>query len=248
MEEELKLKAVTKEEKDNKVIREQNFIPAVLYGKGVKNQNLQVEKIALEKIYKKAKESTLIDLVINDKESVKVLIQDIQKEEVSDEVLHVDFYQVKMDEKITTEINLVFVGTSSAVKELSGTLVKNKDVIEVKCFPNDLIKELEVDISSLKTFDDLIYAKDLKIPEKLELTTDQEIMIAQVAAPRTDEEMKALEEDVKEDVEEVEGVEGKDDEAEEGEEGEEKKEGDSEDKKEEKPEEKKEESKDKKDK
>lgn len=207
--EELKLKASVREEtrKQNNKLRDNDLIPAVIYGRGITNKQLKVDRNQFLKIYDEAKESALIDLAINNSEPVKVLIQDVQWEEVTDKLMHVDFYQVKMDEKISAEINLVFVGVSQPVKELGGTLVKNKDRVEVKCFPNDLIKQIEVDISSLQTFDDLIHAKDLNIPEKLELLLDPKEVIAQVIPPRTEEELKALEEEVKEDVDQVETVE-----------------------------------------
>ena len=207
--EELSLKASVREEagKQNSKLRNNDLIPAVIYGRGIANKQLKVDHNQFLKIYNEAKESSLIDLSIDDAKAVKVLIQDVQRDEVTDKLIHIDFYQVKMDEKINAEINLKFVGVSQAVKELSGTLVKNKDRVEIKCFPNDLVKQIEVDISSLQTFDDFIHAKDLNIPEKLELLIDPKEVIAKVIPPRSEEELKALEEDVKEDVDQVEALE-----------------------------------------
>ena len=227
MEEKLQLKAITREEKakKNDHLRSLGMIPAVLYGHGIKNRNLKIVRNDFEKIYKTARESSLVDLIIDGQAPIKVLIHDFQKEEISDQILHVDFYQVRMDEKITTEINLIYFGEAAAVKELGGVLVKNSDTIKVKCYPKDLIKEYRVDIAPLKTFSDYIYAKDIKLPSGLELLTEKDTILTQVMPPRSEEELKSLETEVKEDVEKVEAVEKKAEEAEaeEGEAKEEKK-------------------------
>ena len=94
---------------------------------------------------------------------------------------HIDFYQVRMDEEIEAEVELVFKGESAAVKELGGVLVKNMDAIEVKCFPGDLPSEIEVDITPIKTFDDYIYVKDLPVSEKVEVLVDPETVVAMVS-------------------------------------------------------------------
>lgn len=207
----MQLKALTRSEqaKKNKKIRSQDEIPAVMYGAGLKNKNLKVLKKDFEKLYQIAGESSLFDLIIDNQPPVKVLIQDIQKDNISDKVLHIDFYQVDMNKKLTTEIKLLFSGIAPAVKELNGVLMKNHDTIKVKCLPKDLVKELNIDVSSLKTFSDYIYAKDLKLSSGLELLTEANAIIAQVTPPRSDEELKSLESEVKEEVDKVSAVEKK---------------------------------------
>jgi large subunit ribosomal protein L25 len=99
-----------------------------------------------------------------------------------------------MDEKIKTEIPLSFTGESEAVEQLEGSLVTNKDAIEVECLPTDLVSEIEVNISSLKTFEDTIKISDLKIPANIEILHDQDEIIALVEEPRSEEELAELEE------------------------------------------------------
>lgn len=211
MEEKLQLKAQTRveEAKKNNKIRKSGEIPAILYGHGIKNTKVKISQIDFIKIYKIAKESSLIDLIIDDQKPVKVIIQDVQYEEISDKILHVDFYQVNMDEKITAEINLIFEGIAPAIKELGGILVKNHNTIKIKCLPTDLIKEYKIDISTLKTFTDNIYAKDLKLSSKVELLTEPNVILVHVAPPRSEEELKSLDAEVKEDVSKVDAVEKK---------------------------------------
>ncbi len=197
-------------------VREKGFIPAVLYGQGVKNLNLSVDYNIFEKAYKEAGESTLIKLKIKDGETEKervVLIHDLTRDPVTDRFVHVDFKQIKMDKAIKVEVPLVFVGESEAVKTEGGVLVKSIQSVEIEALPQDLIHEIEVDISVLETFDDNIYIKDLKIPDTVKLTVDSEEVIASVTPPRSEEELEALEEAPVEGVEDVEVEEkGKDEE------------------------------------
>lgn len=184
-------------------LREKNLIPAVVYGHGAKNQNVAVEYVPFEKLYREAGESSLVDLVVDQEKPVKILIQEVQADPLTGKFIHIDFRQVKMTEKITTEILLKFVGEAKAVKELGGVLVKTVDKIKVKCLPQDLVHEIEVDLSSLNTFEDIIYVKDLKIPAGLEVLGNPNEPVVNVIPPRSEEELKALEEKVEEKVEEV---------------------------------------------
>ncbi|MBU1177000.1 MAG: 50S ribosomal protein L25 [Patescibacteria group bacterium] len=193
----------------NKVLREQNLIPAVLYGHKVKNINLSIKESDFERVYKQAGESTLIKLSIKDDKNEKekeriVLIYNVEKDAVSDKVIHVDFYQVKMDEEISVEVPLVFIGKSDAVETDKGVLIKNIQVVEIEALPQDLPSEIEVDISVLKTFDDNIYIKDLKIPEKAKIKNNQEDSVASVIPPRTSAELENLEEAPVEKIEDIE--------------------------------------------
>ncbi len=170
------------------------YVPGVLYGKNIENINLKVKKNEFEKAWELAGESNLIELKINDTDSVKVIIKDVQYEPVKYIPIHVDFYQVNMKEKITTEIPLEFIGESKAVKELGGLLMKYTDVVEVKCLPGDLLDHIDVDISLLNSFEDSIHMKDLKLPESMELLRDPEEIVVNVIAPKTDDQIAQDEE------------------------------------------------------
>lgn len=178
-----------------KVLRKIGQIPAVLYGQNFKAQSLILERSEFLKVSQQAGESTLINLNIAQKEPVKILIRDIQKEPVYDEIIHVDLYKVDMSKEIQTEIPLNFVGVSPAVEELEGNFITNKDAIKVECLPEKLVSEIEVDISQLKTFENMIHIKDLNIPEGIKVLEDSEDIISQVTPPRSEEEMKEIEEE-----------------------------------------------------
>lgn len=164
-----------------------DFMPAVLYGKGLDNKNLKLRKVDFEKSFRTAGESNLIDLDFGSG-SVKVLVKDVQHDVMKNFLTHADFYQVNMKEKITTEIPLHFIGEAKAIKELGGTLIKDMDSLEVECLPSDLVDHIDVDISVLNTYDDAIRVSDLKLPKGIVLVRHTNEMIAAVKEPKVEEE------------------------------------------------------------
>ena len=223
MPEEIILKAQTREKIGHPVKQErrEGLVPGVLYGAGTENKNISVAITDFTKIHEKAGESTLVDLIIDQNKPVKVLIQEVQLDPVNDRIKHVDFRKVDMTKKVHTEIELKFVGESPAVKELGGILVKNMSKVEVKCLPQDLVSEIEVDISSLEQFGNSLRVADLKIPTGIEFVTKSDSSVVIVTEPRSEEELEKLEEKpVEEGVEQVEKVGEKEKAEKEAEEGE----------------------------
>ena len=186
--------------------RKDGLIPAVVYGKGIEAKNLWVRNLEMEKFLKNSGESTIIELTLEGGEKFNVVINEIQRDPVRDTLSHVDFFRVRMDEKIEKDVPLEFVGESPAVKEQGGMLVKSLDELPVKCFPGDLPGEINIDISVLKTFEDRISVADLRLSDKIEVLIDPETVIATVEEPRSQEELDKLEEKVEADVTKVEGV------------------------------------------
>ena len=188
-----------------KDLRKAGKLPAVLYGFKVGTQHIEISEKDFAKAFKSAGESTIVNLVV-DGQTLPVLIHDVQNHYLSDQPIHVDFYAVDMTQKIKVGVPLHYVGESSAVKALGGTLVKNLSEVEVECLPGDLPHAIEVDISALNTFEDDIRVSDLKVSDKVKILAQPDEVAVTVAAPRTEEEMAALSEEVKEDVTAVEGV------------------------------------------
>ncbi|MCK4799551.1 50S ribosomal protein L25 [Candidatus Parcubacteria bacterium] len=200
-------------------LRRQGCIPGVVYGDKKENKHIRIDEIDFKKVFSKAGESTLIDLIVNDENCGKVVINDYQTDPVTDKIIHFDLYQVRMDKEIIAKVPINFIGESPAEKNEGGILVKSHDIFEIKCLPGDLIHDIEVDLSSLGSIDDIIRVKDLKISDKVEILSDLEVVVITVAAPRTEQELEDLEEKVEENVEGVEGAEEKTEEGEEGEKG-----------------------------
>lgn len=175
-----------------KTLRALGTTPAVLYGHGIENVLLSIPTKILEKAYKQAGESTLLDLIIDGKDKRKAIIQDIQYDNVKGYIAHVDFHEVKMTEKLTTEIPLKFIGESKAVEELGGVFVANMDHLKVECLPGDLVHEIEADISALVDFETAIHIKDIKAPKGIEFLDGGDEVVAVVTPPRAEEEEVAV--------------------------------------------------------
>jgi len=186
-------------------LRNQKMIPGVVYGAG-DNQAITLEYISFEKAFRQSGESTLVDLVVNDAKPVKVLVHEVQREPLRSKITHVDLYQVKMDQKLTLNIPLKFTGEARAVKELGGILVKQLDEVEVRCLPADLMHEIEVDLSTLGTFEDVIRFADIALPKGIELMEDSQSIIALVMPPVSEAELAAMEQQQTADVSTVEVI------------------------------------------
>lgn len=177
------------------------MIKAVVYGPGVKNASIVIEEKEFVKVFRKAGESSLIELQLG-AEKRPVLIHEIQKDPVSDAIIHIDFYQADLKEEVQVAVPLVFEGVAPAEKELGGTLNKNMLELEVRAMPLNLPQQIKVDISGLKTFEDHILVKDLAIPANVTVMKGGDEIVAAVLAP-----VKVEEELVKEITENVEDVE-----------------------------------------
>lgn len=184
MKSELKLAAVTRQpgRQALRQLRVEGFIPAVVYGPKTENLHIQIKKNEALKLYEKAGESSLITLVIDGKDERQVIIKDIAQTNVKSQLIHMDFFQVDMAEKVTTEVELNFVGEAPVVKGLGGVIVRNFDAVEIECLPQDLINELDVDLSILANFDDHITFADLKLPKGVALSSRHELNEIIVAA------------------------------------------------------------------
>lgn len=201
---ELNVKTRTTQGKKVHKLRKEGFIPGVVYGPGIESFAVEVPYNAFEKINKEAGPGTLVDLKTEGKEDLTVLIHESTRDVVTDKFIHVDFYKVRLDREIQVSIPLVFDGEAPAVEELGGTLVRNIHEVTVEGLPHKLPKEIAVDISKLKTFEDKILINDVKAPGEVTITDDPENTVAFVEEPRKAEE---LEERPEEEVEKVE-VEG----------------------------------------
>ena len=184
-------------------IRKEGMIPAIVYAHNLPTEHFAIAYGEFEKAFRKAGESTIITLVLNGKER-NVIVQDVQRHYLTDRFQHIDFHEIKMNEKMTATIPLVFTGVANAVKALGGTLMTNLSEVEVECFPADLPHSIEVDISSLNTFEDAIRVADLKVGDKVEVKASADEVVASVSAPRDVE--AELSAPIEENVAAVEGV------------------------------------------
>ena len=198
------LKATIREElgRKSKKLRRDGYVPGVLYGRKVKSTPISIGYKEFEKVYNEAGESTLVTLELETigtkdlpKENV-VLIRDAVVHPLLRSFIHVDFYQVPMDEKISVSIPLVFENESPAVKSEGAVLVRNIYEIGVSAYPKDLPSEISVDLSALEHTDDSILVKSLAIPAGVDVDAEEDFVIASVSAPDEEEIIEDALEDV----------------------------------------------------
>ncbi len=199
-----------------RTLRADGKVPAVLYGHNVTPSLLSLSKGELEKVYRKAGGSSVVTVKMAEGKQ-NALIHDIHLHPTTGAHLHVDLYQVRMDEKIKAVVPLEFTGEASAVRELDGILLTNLTELEVECLPGDLPQHIDVSVDGLDSFEASLTVADLKVPTAVTVLTDPETAVASVTPPRTQEEVDEAAEDTELDVDAVESAD--DEKAAEGEEG-----------------------------
>jgi len=188
--EEIQLKANKRKILGKKVkqLRRRGLIPTILYGHGIDPLPLEVEERALRRTLAQAGGSRLIALRVGRARKPRmILAREIQQDPITRALLHADFYEVRMEEKVTTEVPLVFVGESPIVERGEGILFHGLESVEIECLPGDLIQSIEVDLTGLEEIDQALHVRDLKVGPNIEIVTDLEELIVKVLPP--EEEM-----------------------------------------------------------
>jgi large subunit ribosomal protein L25 len=160
-------------------LRSAGKLPAVMYGPKDEATPITIDRIAFEKLFKQAGESSIITLtgLSTPKE---VLVQDVAFDVSRGGATHVDFYAIEAGKEITVHVPFEFVGEAPAIK-LGGTLTKVLHEVEVTCMPKNLPQHIVVDVSTLVDFDSRIEIKDLNIPSgvTLEGSPDELVVLVQ---------------------------------------------------------------------
>ena len=157
----------------------QGLVPAVIYGKHAKAESISCVKNDLLKVYRAAWYSTPVELT-GDVDHL-VLINSLQLDPVSDEIISADFLAVSRTEKVAAKIPVVTFGESQLEKLNEGKIMQVRDEIEVEALPQDLPSKFEIDISVLETVNDVFFIKDLKVSDKVTILDDPELPILTVA-------------------------------------------------------------------
>jgi large subunit ribosomal protein L25 len=187
--------AVTSREitgKKVRTLRREGLIPAELYGRGVKNIHIAVPAKDFNKVLKEAGTTTVITLTLG-KEKHSAMIHEVGRDYITGTISHVDFHEIRMDEKITAKVPLEFTGEAPAVKAHGAVINKSMSEIEVEALPNDMPRQIAVDISTLDELDKTIYVKDIPHPRGVEFLVSPETAIATATPPAPEEEVVPVE-------------------------------------------------------
>lgn len=194
MAEKLKLSANVRKETGKGVagrLRKKGMLPAVVYGHKTPSIPLVVDSKQLKQLIVGGKsEHKLFDLSIdeNGKSAEKtVMIKELQIDPVKKDYLHVDFFEVAMDEEVTIPVNIKLIGESAGVK-IGGVLQQVRRELEIRCLPSQIPDSLEIDVSSLD-IGDSIHLKDMQLPPGIKVLEDVDLTIATVLAPTVEKEV-----------------------------------------------------------
>ncbi len=168
--------------------RVNGIIPAVMYGRGEANVNLElVDKKNVMAMQSQGIFNTLIKLTINGDSTHEetVMVKEIQRHPVTEKILHVDFVKISMDRQLETKIPVILVGNSPGVKE-GGILEQVHRDLHIKCLPALLPENITLDISSLKIGDAITVAQ-LPLQEGIQVLVDAHEPIVHIVAPKAEE-------------------------------------------------------------
>lgn len=165
-------------------LKNEKMIPAVVYGKWKENTVLKINAPEFLKVYKKAWESNIIQLSVDGKNR-EVLIQDFQRNPVTWDFIHVDFYEITAGQVVTTNIRIDFVGNSKAKKDDGAIIEEYIKELEVTVLPKNLVDAFEADLTLLEKCGDTIRVSDLQIDSsKFELANSDDDIVAIASEPK----------------------------------------------------------------
>ncbi len=170
-------------------LRSGALIPAVMYGPDTPVTQIQANEREMARVLAQAGETALINVFVdNDPNPTMVLARDVQRDVLSRNLLHVDFYQVRLTETVRTTPRLEFVGEAPVVHTENAVVIHNMTSIEIECLPMDLVDTIQVDLSVLTSLEDSIYVRDLPVPPGAKVMADPEDVVVAVVASRSFEE------------------------------------------------------------
>jgi large subunit ribosomal protein L25 len=202
---EIELKVTDREILGKKVkhLRRQGITPVHLFGHGIESLSLQCDTGEVERVLGQAGQTRLISLKLNkEKKSRTVVVREFDRDWRKGQLLHVDFYQVKMEEKIRLEVPIALVGEAPALKSRANMLDHELGTLTVECLPAKIPASLEVDISSLIETEQTIRVKDVAIDKDVAVLNDPELVVVKISS----RPVEKIEEEVEEVLEEAEEV------------------------------------------
>jgi len=162
-----------------------------MYGHDFDPVPLQFDTRELRQVLSQVGSSQIISIRVKGQEQPEMaLVRDVQRDPIRGSLLHVDFYHVKMTERIKAEIPLEIVGKSPVVELKEGILLQALSAVEVECLPGNLVDAIEVDLSDLTEVDHALYVRDLAVPAGLEVLTDLNEMIVRVVPLEAEEKLE----------------------------------------------------------
>ena len=179
---ELKVEARKVLGKKVRFLRNKGVVPVHLFGHDLDSLALQSDVTALHTVIAQAGKTRLIDLKIGkSQKGHNVMVREVQKDAIRGNLIHVDFYEVNMAEKIRVEVPIVIVGESPALKIRENMLHQDLNSLTIECLPDKMPDRIRVDISVIKEVEEAVRVKDISIPDVM-ILNEADLVIAKVSA------------------------------------------------------------------
>lgn len=175
-------------------LRRSGWIPGVVYGQK-DPVSVQLEQKALRRALRTVGTTHLADLKVGG-QTKTVLVREIQQHLTRGDILHVDFMEVDMANTIRTEAELVTVGEAAPAIEGLGVVTLMLRAVEIECLPDNLVSEIAIDLSAIKTPDDVLHVKDITAPEGVAILTDPDMLVARFEYAAGEEEVAGAAEEL----------------------------------------------------
>jgi large subunit ribosomal protein L25 len=187
---EISLDARQVQGKANKRLRRGGIVPGVVFGNGEDSTPVQLGAKEFEALYRSAGRTSVVNLTVPGMTGTRsAVIKGVQRHPLSGNALHVDFLVINLRNEMEVDVPLTFVGEAPAVEATGGTLLHNLSAIHVKALPNDIPREIEVNVSTLVSLDVAIHVRDLSLNrDAVSVLTDGDLLVATVVPPRVEEE------------------------------------------------------------
>lgn len=180
-----------------KFLRRQGVIPVHLFGHGVESLSLQSEAAQLQRVLAEAGKTKIVSLKLdNDKKPRNVMIRETQRDTLTGELLHVDFYQVRMTEKIQVDIPILLVGEAPALKSKDNMMAQELYNLTIESLPDKIPPSVELDVSSLAEAEQSIHVRDITLAEGITIINDPEHMVVKITSRPIETMEEAAEEEV----------------------------------------------------
>jgi large subunit ribosomal protein L25 len=178
----LKVRPRTVLGKKVKALRRGGVTPANIYGHNVPSLAIEADTSELNLLLRRAGKTALVQVSVEGEPTVRpVLVRQLTRRPTNDALLHVDFFQVSMREKLTVDVPLTLVGEAPAVEQFDAIVVQSMDVITVNCLPGNIPSHIDVDISTLIDTSSNVYIRDLRVPDDVEIMNDPDLPVASVS-------------------------------------------------------------------
>ncbi len=181
--EDLKLKATHRAVlgKKARFLRRQGITPTHLYGHNVKSAALQCDTSELQDLLVHAGKTRLVSLDVDGERAKSVFIREVQRDAITRELLHVDFYQVKRTERIAVDVPIVLIGEAPALKFKGRMLVHGINSLNVECLPTSVPPQIDVDITQLEEVEQAINVKDIVLDPEITVHADPEQLVVKIS-------------------------------------------------------------------